>query len=129
MALDTKKIIKSCIDDIIVHELFHYIIRSDVSEKDLQLMDSPQLHQDFQHFIAEGLVQTYAEEFSQKHGLNIPKSNYGKNTIFARELLSGFEGTEIVNHYDKNDDLSDLLLLLNKKLTELDLEERSHKTL
>ena len=78
------EIIRSCIDNIVVHEIFHYFIRPNLSN------DSESIKDEFGHFITEGLVQLYAEEFAKKHRLGNPKSNYDKNVEFAKELISSF---------------------------------------
>lgn len=78
------EIIKSCIDDIVVHEIFHYFIRPNVSNENDPVKD------EFGHFIAEGLVQYYAEKFAKEFRLGEAKSNYGKNVEFAKKLISSF---------------------------------------
>ena len=42
------------------------------------------------HFITEGLVQYYTEEFARKYRLCNPKSNYDRNVEFAKKLISSF---------------------------------------
>ena len=79
-----EEIIQSCIDNIVVHEIFHYFIRPNLSnEKDT-------VKEEFGHFITEGLVQHYAIEFAKKYRLGNPKSNYGKNVEFVKQLMSSF---------------------------------------
>lgn len=78
------EIIKSCIDNIVVHEIFHYFIRPNLSDENRTKKD------EFGHFITEGLVQYYTEEFAKKYRLGNPKSNYDKNVEFAKKLISSF---------------------------------------
>ena len=78
------EIIKFCIDDIIIHEIFHYFIRPNLSTESENIKD------EFGHFITEGLVQYYAEQFSKQYRLGNPKSNYGKNVEFVKELIDSF---------------------------------------
>ena len=78
------EIIKSCIDDIIIHEIFHYFIRPNLSTESENIKD------EFGHFITEGLVQYYAEQFAKQYRLGNPKSNYGKNVEFVKELIDSF---------------------------------------
>lgn len=78
------EIIKSCIDNIVVHEIFHYFIRPNLSNENETMKDK------FGHFITEGLVQYYTEEFAKKHRLGNPKSNYDRNVEFAKKLISSF---------------------------------------
>lgn len=79
-----EEIIQSCIDSIIVHEIFHYFIRPNLSNESETIKD------EFGHFITEGLVQHYAEEFAKKYRLGNPKSNYGKNVEFVKQLIASF---------------------------------------
>ncbi len=85
------EIIKSCIDSLVVHEIFHYFIRPTISQKTELLND------EFSHFMTEGLVQLYAEKFAENHRMGESKSNYGKNVDAAKLLISGFssELTEV----------------------------------
>ena len=79
-----EEIIKSCIDNIVVHEIFHYFIRPNLS------LDNKTVKDEFGHFLTEGLVQYYAEKFAKEHRLGNPKSNYLKNVEFAEKLVSSF---------------------------------------
>lgn len=79
-----KEIIQSCIDNIVVHEIFHYFIRPNLFN------ESNTIKGEFGQFITEGLVQHYAEEFAKKYRLGNPKSNYGKNVEFAKQLIASF---------------------------------------
>lgn len=79
-----EEIIQSCIDSIVVHEIFHYFIRPNLSNESETIKD------EFGHFITEGLVQHYAEEFTKKYRLGNPKSNYGKNVEFVKQLIASF---------------------------------------
>lgn len=79
-----EEIIQSCIDSIVVHEIFHYFIRPNLSNESETIKD------EFGHFITEGLVQHYAEEFAKKYRLGNPKSNYGKNVEFVKQLIASF---------------------------------------
>lgn len=79
-----EEIIQSCIDSIVVHEIFHYFIRPNLSNENETIKD------EFGHFITEGLVQHYAEEFAKKYRLGNPKSNYGKNVEFVKQLIDSF---------------------------------------
>lgn len=78
------EIIKSCVENIVVHEIFHYFIRPNLS------LESETIKDEFGHFLTEGLVQYYTEVFMEKHRLGSPKSNYGKNVEFAKKLISSF---------------------------------------
>ena len=78
------EIIKTCIDNIVVHEIFHYFIRPNLSNENETMKD------EFGHFITEGLVQYYTEEFAKKYRLGNPKSNYDRNVEFAKKLISSF---------------------------------------
>lgn len=78
------EIIKSCIDNIVVHEIFHYFIRPNLLNENETMKD------EFGHFITEGLVQYYTEEFAKKYRLGNPKSNYDRNVEFAKKLISSF---------------------------------------
>ena len=84
MNIGYDKIIKSCVENIVVHEIFHYFIRPNLS------LESKTTKDEFGHFLTEGLVQYYTEVFMQKHRLGSPKSNYGKNVEFAKKLISSF---------------------------------------
>ncbi len=77
-----EEIIKSCLDSIIVHEIFHYFIRPNLS------LENETIKDEFGHFITEGLVEYYALEFSKKHRLGTPKSNYNKNVEFVKQLIA-----------------------------------------
>ena len=79
-----EEIIQSCIDSIVVHEIFHYFIRPNLSNESESIKD------EFGHFITEGLVQHYAEDFAKKYRLGNPKSNYGKNVEFVKQLIASF---------------------------------------
>lgn len=79
-----EEIIQSCFDSIVVHEIFHYFIRPNLSNESETIKD------EFGHFITEGLVQHYAEEFAKKYRLGNPKSNYGKNVEFVKQLIASF---------------------------------------
>ena len=79
-----EEIIQSCIDNIVVHEIFHYFIRPNLFNESNKIKD------EFGHFITEGLVQHYAEEFAKKYRLGNPKSNYGKNVEFVKQLIASF---------------------------------------
>ncbi len=81
---DDSEIIKSCIDSIVVHEIFHYFIRPNTEVQNNKIND------EFGHFLTEGLVQLYAEKFAIDHRLEIPKSNYNKNVETAKLLITGF---------------------------------------
>lgn len=78
------EIIKTCIENIVVHEIFHYFIRPNLSNENETMKD------EFGHFITEGLVQYYTEEFAKKYRLGNPKSNYDRNVEFAKKLISSF---------------------------------------
>ena len=78
------EIVKTCIENIVVHEIFHYFIRPNLSNENESMKDK------FGHFITEGLVQYYTEEFAKKNRLGNPKSNYDKNVEFAKKLISSF---------------------------------------
>lgn len=79
-----EEILKLCIDNIIIHEIFHYFIRPNLND------ESDTIKDEFGHFITEGLVQHYAEEFAKKYRLGNPKSNYGKNVEFVKQLIALF---------------------------------------
>ncbi len=105
-----EEIINTYLDNIIVHEIFHYFIRPNIN-------DNSVVNDDFMHFITEGLVQLYAEDFSKKNRLNIPKSNYNKNVNAASELITNFPSQlskNKVNTLIFNSSVDDLLLLSNK---------------
>lgn len=90
-----EEIIQSCIDSIVVHEIFHYFIRPNLSNESETIKD------EFGHFITEGLVQYYAEEFAKKYRLSNPKSNYGKNVEFVKQLITSFPGNLSQAQIDK----------------------------
>lgn len=90
-----EEIIQSCIDSIVVHEIFHYFIRPNLSNESETIKD------EFGHFITEGLVQYYAEEFAKKYRLGNPKSNYGKNVEFVKQLITSFPGNLSQAQIDK----------------------------
>ena len=90
-----EEIIQSCLDSIVVHEIFHYFIRPNLSTESETIKD------EFGHFITEGLVQYYAEEFSKKYRLGNPKSNYGKNVEFVKQLISSFPDNFTQSQIDK----------------------------
>lgn len=75
---NSDEIINVCVNDMIVHEIFHYFIRPEAKEE-----------KEFQHFITEGLVQDHAEKFAQKHNLQMPKSNYNENVTAAQKIYAG----------------------------------------
>ena len=79
-----EEIIQSCVDNIVVHEIFHYFIRPNLFN------EINTIKGEFGQFITEGLVQHYAEEFAKKYRLGNPKSNYGKNVEFAKQLIASF---------------------------------------
>lgn len=79
------EVVKSCIDNIVVHEIFHYFIRPNITSE----LDTIKI--EFGHFITEGLVQYYTEEFSKRNSLGNPKSNYGKNVEFVVRLLNSYQ--------------------------------------
>lgn len=79
-----EEIIQSCIDNIVIHEIFHYFIRPNLFN------EINTIKGEFGQFITEGLVQHYAEEFAKKYRLGNPKSNYGKNVEFAKQLIASF---------------------------------------
>lgn len=83
--INDDEIIQLCIDDILVHEIFHYFIRPNLSDE----LDTTKI--EFGHFITEGLVQYYAEKYAQKNKLGSPKANYGKNVEFAKRLIDSFD--------------------------------------
>lgn len=84
IAKSDEEIIQSCVDNIVVHEIFHYFIRPNLFN------ESNTIKGEFGQFITEGLVQHYAEEFAKKYRLGNPKSNYGKNVEFAKQLIASF---------------------------------------
>ena len=90
-----EEIIQSCIDNIVVHEIFHYFIRPNLSNESETIKD------EFGHFITEGLVQHYAEEFAKKYRLGKPKSNYGKNVEFVKQLIASFPDNLTQTQIDK----------------------------
>lgn len=90
-----EEIIQSCIDSIVVHEIFHYFIRPNLSNESETIKD------EFGHFITEGLVQHYAEEFAKKYRLGNPKSNYGKNVEFVKQLITSFPDDLTQTQIDK----------------------------
>ena len=59
------------------------------------------MKEEFGHFITEGLVQYYAEQFAQKYRLGNPKSNYDKNVEFAKKLIASFPNTLTQVQVDK----------------------------
>ncbi len=81
------EIISSCLNDIITHEIFHYFIRPDIN-----IQNDP-IKEDFSHYITEGLVQLYAEEYQLSQGKNKPYSNYDKNVETAKQLIAGLPDT------------------------------------
>ena len=89
------EIINSCINDIVVHEIFHYFIRPNLSNENDNIKD------EFGHFLTEGLVQYYAEQFSKKYRLGDPKTNYGKNVDFVKKLLNSFPNDLKQSEIDK----------------------------
>lgn len=90
-----KEIIQLCMDSIVVHEIFHYFIRPNLSNENETVKD------EFGHFITEGLVQYYTEEFIKKYRLGNPKSNYGKNVEFVKQLISCFPDKLTQTQIDK----------------------------
>ena len=88
-----EEIIKQCFDDIVVHEIFHYFIRPDLSFQNNENVDV--VKEEFGHFLTEGLVQYYAEKFANNNGLVNPKSNYNKNVVFVQKLLSSFPTEQV----------------------------------
>ena len=89
------EIIKTCIENIVVHEIFHYFIRPNLSNENETMKDK------FGHFITEGLVQYYTEEFAKKHRLGNPKSNYDRNVEFAKKLISSFPKNKTQTEIDR----------------------------
>ena len=92
------EIIKSSIEDIVVHEIFHYFIRPNIKSTDIE-------KEEFGHFLTEGLVQHYAEEFAKNNRLGTPHSNYGKNVEFAKKLLSSYGSNDIDKIVFSGDDI------------------------
>lgn len=90
-----EEILKLCIDNIIIHEIFHYFIRPNLND------ESDKMKTEFGHFITEGLVQYYAEQFAQKYRLGNPKSNYDKNVEFVKNLIASFPNTLTQVQVDK----------------------------
>lgn len=90
-----EEIIESCIDGIVIHEIFHYFIKPGLSSENETIKD------EFGHFITEGLVQYYTEEFAKKNRLSNPKSNYEKNVEFVKQLISSFPDDLNQNQIDK----------------------------
>lgn len=90
-----EEIIQLCMDSIVVHEIFHYFIRPNLSNEGETMKD------EFGHFITEGLVQYYSEEFAKKYRLGNPKSNYGKNVEFVKQLIASFPDNLTQTQIDK----------------------------
>lgn len=90
-----EEILKLCIDNIIIHEIFHYFIRPNLND------ERDKMKTEFGHFITEGLVQYYAEQFAQKYRLGNPKSNYYKNVEFVKKLIASFPNTLTQVQVDK----------------------------
>ena len=89
------EIIDSIQNDILVHEIFHYFIRPNIENT-----NDPEKEK-FSHFLTEGLVQYYAEEFSQNNNLNKPYSNYQTNVKFAADLIGSLNNTLSKEEIDK----------------------------
>ena len=83
---NTENIEDSC-KEVLIHELFHYFIRPQQMQNTNEELSS---------FVTEGLVDMYTRDFCTKHSDTYTYkegSNYGKNVIFVRDLLSSL-GTE-----------------------------------
>ena len=98
------ELLNDCVDNIVTHEIFHYFIRPNLYDEE------GTIREEFGHFLTEGLVQHYAETFSQNHKLPTPKSNYDRNVAFVKELLAGLPDNlskeqvdRIVFSYNQND--------------------------
>lgn len=79
-----EEVMENILENIIVHEIFHYFIRPGF------IHISDPVEEEFGHSLTEGLVQLYAETFSERHNLKIPKANYEKEVAMVKHLLEGF---------------------------------------
>lgn len=84
-------------NDLLAHEIFHYVISISsyhVSEDKLNLFlkennfeDKEKAIKGLSHFMSEGFVQLYADDYALKSGLEKPKSNYNQNMEFVKNIL------------------------------------------
>lgn len=72
--MTTEEILNKYIDHIIIHELYHFLIKLDIKEA----VNQDEI--DFGHYITEGMVQLFAEMHTKKDF----SSNYRKNVDNAR---------------------------------------------
>lgn len=80
--LNDKDSIEENCSEVLIHEIFHYFLRPEKLE-DNDVLSS---------FITEGLTDMYTRDFCSRHPDDFSYkagSNYGKNVLFVRDLLSG----------------------------------------
>lgn len=91
----TEDIIKNCIDNIIIHELYHFIIKLDIQG------NYSQDEIDFGHYLTEGMVQL----FSEIHQGKIDRtSKYRKNVDNAQIIYETLKNNiSLIFNYNYKD--------------------------
>jgi archaellum component FlaC len=98
-----------CKNDLIIHEIFHYFIRPDVSNIEKNNFTNDKLADSFKHFLTEGLVQLYTEKFAADHNLPLPQSNYNANVRMANDILKSVPQEMNINKLGFQSDYLDIL--------------------
>lgn len=122
--LSTDEIIKSCIDHIIIHELYHYIIKLDIKG------DFSPDEIDFGHYITEGMVQLFAE---LHQGQSDRTSKYRKNIDNAKIIYEACkENPSLIFHHNYKDILAripELTTIYENFIKEKDFTSKLNKLL
>ena len=83
MGLSLEEMEQESKKNILVREIFRYIITPKISEK------KSEKEEEFSENLTEGLVEKYALDFSLRHDLGIPKTKNEQNILLATKLLEG----------------------------------------
>lgn len=83
MGLSFEEMEKEIKKNILVREIFRYIITPKIAD------NKNQLEEVFSENLTEGLVEKYAEDFSGRHDLGTPRVKNEENLELATKLLEG----------------------------------------
>ena len=108
--LTLDEMIRTLINEIVVHEIFHFYVKPDIY-KGIDKEDD--VDKVFKDSLTEGIIQSLTNIYMKKYGLGEPQTGYGQEILLVNDIISDLQSQnytkEQIMYFLFNDDYKELI--------------------
>lgn len=105
-----EKIIELLVDEVVVHEIFHFYAKPDVYKG---IEKESDIDKEFKHSLTEGIVQTLTNKYIEEHHLGIPRTGHIEELLLVSNIINDLKQQEYTNeqiiYFLVNDNYKELI--------------------